>query len=121
MPAAAAKPRDDRNHIGAQIGPFMYSPDASPLERRKCEGRDLIIGIASAYNAFGLIGPEHNGIFILDDTGKSVVLDRFAEQSSGYYGPSELQIAARAKLMAMTDAELMTFIRGNPNYRGSLG
>jgi hypothetical protein len=47
-------------------------------------GTDYIVGIAGAYNAFGLIGSEHNGIFVLDDTNKAVIFDRDTEISSGY-------------------------------------
>ena len=107
------------NHIGKQIGPFMYSPEA-PFERRTVQGRTFIVSVAAAYNAMGLIGPEHNGVFILDDTGKSVVMDRHCEESSGYFGPSKRQIAEHARIMALPDADFMTFMKSNPRYRGCL-
>ncbi len=60
--------------IANQIGPFMHADGA--LRRRTVGGIDYIIGIAGAYNAFGLIGSEHNGIFVLDDTNGNFIGDR---------------------------------------------
>jgi hypothetical protein len=75
--------------ISKQTGPYMHAEGA--VRRRTVNGVDYLIGIAGAYNAFGLIGSEHNGIFVLDDTNKRVVLDRDTEISSGYHGPSQAQ------------------------------
>lgn len=107
------------NHIGKQIGPFMYSP-AAPFERRTVQGRTFIVSVAAAYNAMGLIGPEHNGLFILDDTAKQVVMDRHCEESSGYFGPSKRQITEHARVMALSDADFIAFIKASPRYRGTL-
>jgi len=104
------------NHIGLRIGPFHYSPDA-PLLKRTAGGKDYTVGVASAYNAFGLIGPEHNGVFVLDETDKQVCMDRHAEISSGYYGPAREQLAEQARVAALPDAEFLTFIRTHPRSR----
>lgn len=101
--------------ITNQIGPFMHADGAV---RPKRVGKTLYrVGIAGAYNAFGLIGPEHNGIFVLDDTHKRVVLDRDTEESSGYYGPSPRQWARLKEVMEMTDAQFRDFIFTHPRSR----
>ena len=56
-----------------QIGPFVYGEN---LVKRF----DYTLGVALAYNAFGLIGPEKNGIFILDQKRMAVVLDEQLRQ-----------------------------------------
>ena len=101
--------------IANQIGPFMYADGA--VRRRTVDGTDYLVGIAGAYNAFGLIGPEHNGIFVLDDTHKRVVLDRDTEESSGYFGPSVRQWARLKEVMQMTDAEFRSLIFTHPRSR----
>lgn len=103
--------------IEKQIGPFHYNGDHPPVERT-VNGTSFLIGIATAYNAFGLIGTEQNGVFILDDTNKQVVLDRHAEGAAGGYGPSPDQIAARDELLALDDAAFLDFIEANPRFRG---
>lgn len=102
--------------LSNRIGNYHYADGA--LARRTVQGTEYIIGIASAYNAYGLIGPEHNGIFILDDTNKQVVLDQDTPQQSGYYGPN---IAQWAKLEAiakiMSEADFLKFITTHPRSR----
>lgn len=105
--------------IAKQIGPFMYAGD-HVLARRKVGKINFIIGIAGAYNARGLIGPEHNGIFVLDDTNKNVVTDRNTEELSGYSGPSERQLAEFERVKALSDREFLDFAKKSPNYRGVL-
>ncbi len=97
-----------------QIGNYMYS---YPLMHRRVGSTKYIIGIADAYNAFGLIGPEHNGIFILNDTEKAVVLDRHLPTSTGYFGPSQKQLTECGNLMAMTPKQWRSFIRNHPRTR----
>ena len=43
-----------------------------------------------AYNAMGLIGPEKNGIAVLNETEQNVLLDEYCKQSSGYFGMSKI-------------------------------
>lgn len=102
--------------IANRIGNYHYADGA--LRKRTVDGTDYLVGIAGAYNAFGLIGPEHNGIFVLDDTNKAVVLDRHFEQSSGYSGPGKAQWLELARIVRdITDAEFLTFIHTDPRSR----
>lgn len=101
--------------IQNRIGNYHYADGA--LRRRTVDGTDYLIGIAGAYNAYGLIGPEHNGIFVLDDTNKTVVLDRDTPQSSGYHGPSKAQWERLAHYCKCSDADFIDLIYDNPRSR----
>lgn len=101
--------------IQNQIGPFHYADGA--LRRRKVGRTEYLIGIAGAYNAFGLIGPEHNGIFVLDDTNKAVVLDRDIPETSGYFGPSKRQWERLAHYCKCSEADFLDLINTNPRSR----
>lgn len=106
-------------HIGNQIGPFVYS-DAAPLIRVKKGKVPYIIGVATAYNARGLIGPEANGVFVLNDEAKAVVTDQIEKQQSGYYGPSAAQIAEQKRIAALPAKQFRSFIEGTKRFRGML-
>lgn len=102
--------------ISNRIGPFHYA-DPADIHRRKIEGREFVLGIATAYNAFGLIGTEYNGLFVLDDTDKKVVLDRHAEGPAGGFGPTDQQRAAFEELKRAEPHAFLAFIRSNPRTR----
>lgn len=70
-----------------------------------------------AYDAFGLIGSECNGIVILDEDGKHVLCDEIAKQSSGYNGASPEQIIIARSLVDATWAEFRDVININPRTR----
>lgn len=103
------------NGIQNRIGNYHYADGA--LRRRTVGGTDYLIGIAGAYNACGLIGPEHNGIFVLDDTNKAVVLDRDTPQSSGYNGPSKAQWDRLAYYCKCDASDFLDLIHDNPRSR----
>ena len=102
--------------IQSQTGQYMHAHGAA--RRYKIDGTTYIIGIAGAYNAYGMIGPEHNGIFILDDDAKRVVLDRHCEEQSGYFGPSQAQWAEMKRVAELPTTAFKNFCRNNPRYRG---
>lgn len=104
--------------IKHRIGNYLHADGA--LRSRIVDGTRYLIGIAGAYDAFGLIGPEHNGIFVLDDTNKRVVLDRHAEISSGYHGPSQGQWDALRDVMQMDAPTFTAFVNDNPRSRVTL-
>ena len=101
--------------IKNKIGQYRYADGA--LAHRTVDGTDFVIGIAGAYDAFGLIGSERNGLFVLNDTRKSVVLDNAVPQSSGYSGPSDAQWAAFNDLVASDDAAFTQYINTHPRSR----
>ncbi len=102
--------------IRNQIGPYMHADGA--LRRRKVGRTMYVVGIAGAYNAFGLIGPEHNGLFVLDDTRKRVLTDRIGEEGSGYHGPSVSQWNVLKDAMTMTGPAFVKWVKQSPRYRG---
>jgi hypothetical protein len=103
------------NGIAHRIGNYHYADGA--LRRRTVKGIDYLIGIAGAYNAFGLIGSEHNGIFVLDDTNKRIVLDRDTEISSGYYGPSKAQWDRLKEFMTCAPKDFTNLISNHERSR----
>lgn len=104
--------------IANRIGNYLHADGAA--RRFKIGDCVYIIGIAGAYDAFGLIGPEHNGIFVLNDTEKRVVLDRHCPEASGYCGPSAAQWAEFKRVAELPAAAFRNFCRNNPRFRGQL-
>lgn len=101
--------------IRNRIGQYLYADGA--VRRRKIGKTEYIVGIAGAYDAYGLIGPERNGLFILDDTRKAVVLDRDTEETSGYHGPSQRQWDRLAEVMKLPAEAFAELIRTHPRSR----
>lgn len=100
-----------------RIGQYLYADGA--MRRRRIDGIEYIVGIAGAYDAFGLIGPEHNGLFILDDTNKRVLTDRIAPESSGYFGPSPAQWLELKRAMELPAKAFKQYIEESPRFRGN--
>lgn len=114
------------NGISNRIGPYHYADGAMEdieLERAGESGvppmikRHFKIIIAGAFNAFGLIGSEHNGIVILDNDNKLVILDEHARADSGYYGPTNHQVDEFEKILKMNYEQFMVFCRTHPRSR----
>jgi hypothetical protein len=104
--------------IKNRIGQYLYADGA--LRRRVIGKTTYAIGIAGALDAFGLIGPEHNGIFVLDDTQKRVLTDRQAETSSGYHGPTPAQWAELKRVMQLPAKAFLQWVKETDRYRGGL-
>lgn len=100
--------------IKNQIGPYMYAEGA--IGEKAFSGRLFKIVIAGARNA-GIIGPEDNGIAILDDDHNAVVLDNHVKESTGYFGPSANQLAEFQRIMGMDWKAFTDFVRNHPRYR----
>ena len=100
-----------------RIGQYLYADGA--MRRRRIKGTEYIVGIAGAYDAFGLIGPEHNGLFILDDTNKRVLTDQIAPESSGYFGPSKAQWAELKHAMELPPEAFIEYVETSPRFRGN--
>ena len=83
-------------------------------------GRNFEIVIYGAYDAFGLIGPENNGIVILDNDNLRVVLDRHFEIQTGYFGSSENQVKEYLKIAAMNWEQFVEFVNNNKRTRDKI-
>lgn len=93
-----------------RVGPYVG------VSRDVKRGRYRIL-VYGAYNAMGLIGSEHNGICVLDDQDLRVVADRLAQVSSGYYGPSPLQIKAFEHLLTCSPQKFADYINRSGRNR----
>ena len=105
------------NAIENQIGPYMHG--AGAIFSRIVNGTEYIVGIASAYNAFGLIGPEKNGIFVLDETNKRVLTDEIMKGLTGYYGPTKEQWAEYMRAKELPAKAFIKWIETSPRFRGN--
>lgn len=93
-----------------RVGPYMgVSHDVT-------RGRYRLM-VYGAYNAFGLIGSEHNGIAVLDNQDMCVVADRLFQQDSGYYGPSQRQLDALRFLQTCTPDQFCAAINESGRNR----
>lgn len=101
--------------IQNRIGQYLHADDA--VVRRTVMGTDYIILIAGAYDAYGLIGPEHNGIVVLDDTNKQVVFDQDTPQQSGYFGPSKAQWERLDEIAGLSTKAFLRLTLTHPRSR----
>ena len=102
-----------------QYGPFMGVQLDKPIEFKKGKRKFRVI-VYAAYNAFGLIGPESNGVAILDDDNKKVVCDEIAKETSGYFGASQRQLATAESICKLSWKEFQSFVNANPRLRFSI-
>ncbi len=79
--------------------------------------RKFILLLYGAYNAMGLIGSECNGIAVLDENLRLVVLDEHCKEASGYFGASERQTKEFDRLKALSADEFVAFCNAHPRLR----
>ena len=80
----------------------------------------LRIVLYGAKNVFGLIGSEMNGIAVLGENPKRVILDDECKESSGYCGPSHKQLRRFDEIVAMDEPTFTKWVTNHPTYRGTL-
>ena len=82
------------------------------------------IACYGAYRAGGLIGPENNGIVVLNESAHRVVLDQHARQETGWYdnfgGPTPKLVQEFDRLLGLSDEAFLAFIRGHEKFRGDV-
>jgi hypothetical protein len=98
-------------------GPYIGVSRDRIVKKGKTRFRILLYG---AYNAFGLIGSEYNGICILNEDDKNVVTDGILQVSSGYFGPAKIQLDLFDKLVKATAREFREIINSSDNLRYSI-
>jgi hypothetical protein len=89
------------------------------ISRDEARGKFRIC-ISSAYNAFGLIGPEFNGIVVFDNEARAVVADRLFCETTGYFGPSRAQVAAFEKMLTCPPAEFCRIVNDSGRNRRAI-
>lgn len=100
-------------------GPYHYERETDK-QQRKCGDKQLTLILSTAFNA-GIIGPEFNGIVVLNDTDLQVVLDQECPIDSGYFGASAEQRRRFEDLLAMPDDDFLRWATNHSRYRqGSL-
>lgn len=95
------------------------SYDGIVFDRMRADGRFRIIAY-QAFNAFGLIGPENNGIAILDQREYRVVCDQIERIETGYFGLAQHQIDRALALVAMSPAAFRAFVNADPRTRDQI-
>jgi len=74
--------------------------------------------VSRAYNAFGLIGTECNGIAVIDDQEKRIMLDQVCKVSSGYLCPTATQVKRLKELKELSVEEFTEWMEEQPRLRG---
>jgi len=90
------------------IGPFVGVHHDEVVTFKN--GRSFRVITYQAYSAFGLIGPESNGIAIFDEDEMEVIVDEIAKETSGYFGISPAQARQWRVLTCMTWAAFQAFV-----------
>jgi len=99
------------------VGQYTMVCHDKTLKFGKRNFRVLVYG---AYNALGLIGPENNGIAVLDEDRMQVILDGHCPQETGYFGPSEGQVAEWERICGLGAEEFVEFCNSHPMSRASV-
>lgn len=102
-----------------RVGQFLHKDGWMGQKRFSGDGtstRTFTVLIAAAEDA-GIIGPENNGIVVLDDDNGQVVLDQHLREETGYFGPSKRQQDEFKRVMAMDWAAFSEFCRTNRRFR----
>ena len=95
---------------GKNVGPY------TSVSRDETRGNYRIL-LYGAFNAFGLIGSEYNGICVLDEKNRAVVADNICCEDSGYFGPSKAQVAAFEKMLKCNKKEFVKIVNSAPRLR----
>lgn len=96
------------------VGQYTMVHHDKTLKFGKRSFRVIVYG---AYNAYGLIGTENNGIAVLDEDRMQVVLDGHCPQETGAYGPSNGQLVEWQRICRMDSAEFVEFCNSHPRLR----
>lgn len=73
-----------------------------------------------AYDAFGLVGSECNGIAVLDEDNKSVLCDEIGKQQTGWFGASQTQLDMAEGILNWDWVEFQEFINSHQRNRYQL-
>lgn len=68
---------------------------------------------------WGLIGSEHNGLGVVNQTARYVVTDRVCCAGSGWFGATDTQTALFDQVGQMTDDMFIDWVKDTPNFRGN--
>lgn len=95
------------------VGPYTFvSADVT-------RGRYRLV-VYGAFNAFGLIGSEKNGIAVLDNEDRCVVADELFIADSGYFGPSKAQAEGLRRLLTCSPTDFCNIINSSGRNRHNI-
>lgn len=97
------------------VMPYMGVTD--DFIKELADGRKFRVILYGAYNAMGLIGPEFNGIAILNEHDKNVVTDNIGIAESGYFGPTKYQLDIMARIKESSDAGFVLMVNESSRRR----
>lgn len=100
-----------------RVGPYVGVSKDAVVKKGKTSFRVLLYG---AYDAFGLIGSECNGICILNEDEKNVVTDGILPVDSGYFGPAKIQLDLFDKLVKAPAKVFREIVNASDNLRYSI-
>lgn len=103
--------------INTQVGVGPYVGVSRDEVKTLTDGRKFRLVLYGAYNAFGLVGSEYNGVVVLDEDNMKVVVDNIARTGSGWYGPTQEQTAVFEALVAAPDSQFIEFVNEQDNLR----
>ena len=102
--------------LSSKVGPFMgVTHDVTRTFRTSSGKRTFRIIRYGAYNAGGLIGPENNGIAVLDNSG-CVVADQIG-RANGLLGPGQAQVDIFERMRRMKWGEFQAFVNESGRNR----
>ena len=113
------------NPVALRVGPYH---DQKEEHRRQVtfqteEGpRTFTVLMSTAFNAYGLIGSEVNGVVVLDDDRRHVLCDQMDRAPSGWDGPTPGQLVTFNTLTNPDNWErFREMIDNHPRRRYALG
>jgi len=98
------------------VGPYTYVTRDQTKEFPEV-GLTFRVILYGAYNAFGLIGTECNGIAVLDNTNMQVVLDEHCKGPAGFGKPTVRQAKEYEHIMTMGWDSFRAFINNARRVR----
>lgn len=108
------------NPLANKIAGYRY-PDGFRKDLVFDGGRSMILVAASAYDAGGMIGPEYNGLLVIDSDNNSIVLEQHMREGSGSQGPTRSQRAEFDRLSNMTEwRDFAAWLKSVPGFKGGV-
>lgn len=101
-------------NLESRVGPFV---GVTRNETVKHGERTFRVVLYGAYDAMGLIGSEFNGIGVLDEDQRQVLLDNECRITSGWFGPAASQLARFEEILAMPWPEFQRWVNEHPRRR----
>lgn len=107
--------------VKKDIYPYRYVRHEA---KRVVKGVEYHIFSHGAYDAFGLIGPEYNGVVVADVTNRRIIVDDGIGPQSGWYdgydNDSRVQeLALRVQQLAnCSPSKFIAHLQSHPRTRG---